>query len=118
MNVGEDVKFVVDLSATDHVHNLHKHKSGENEGKVARRTVFHFHLHGIEIVSIPVLSATRVNEACRFVELKSNVGLRDYILTGKQEHEKHNALPDSLGEDVFNHFTRYDVIILVLRHSF
>ena len=104
----------MNFSAADHVEYLHHHKSRENERHMPRGTkLIHLFL-GVKRGSVPVLSAARVNVASLPIEHELGLGLWNNILPIEQNKEQDSTLPQSLAQDVLDHFSRHDVVLSIL----
>lgn len=100
----EDPQLIIDLSGTDHVKDLHKHESGEDEGQVTGWTQFGSHITGVELTAIPIGSTAWEDEAWvdTLVFVLLNV-LWNHPLTGEEEGEQNNALPERLTKNMLDH---------------
>ena len=98
----EDVPLIMDLTAADHVKDLHEHERGEDERVVAGRSLLICVLD-VQGIAIPFGKAAWVYVAIGSVVHELGVRLGDEVLSSEEEQEKREALPKSLIKDMLGH---------------
>jgi len=98
----EHVPLIMDLTAADHVHDLHEHERGEDERVVAGRS-FLFCVLDVQGIAIPFGKAAGVDVASGSVVHEHGVRFGDEELSSEEEQEEGAALPKSLVKDVLGH---------------
>lgn len=92
----------MDLTAADHVKDLHEHERGEDEREVAGRSFLFCELDVLGI-AIPLGEAAWIYVTSGSVVLELGVRFGDDVLTSEEEREEGEALPKSLVKDVLGH---------------
>ena len=98
----EDVPLVMDLTAADHVHDLHEHERGEDKRVVTGRS-FLFSVLDVQEVAIPLGKAAGVDVTSWSVVHEHGVRFGDEVLSSEEKQEKRAALPKSLVKDMLGH---------------